>query len=180
MVYCPFSPFLNWIFPNFLYYILIEFRSPPPFLASPPLPMTEFPLSSCHWLPGVPQVGLGFFFYPPPHVHAWVLSGVSLGGTCACCHHRWEFIWVTAHCLENTVSLWSFTTSGAYNLLLLFLGWFLSFGRQKLEIGVLFRNKHSAASFFEHWQVVGLCVKHHLLHEEASLVRVEKCVHLWG
>lgn len=58
--------------------------------------------------------------------------------------------------------------------LLPFPQWSLNLRRKNFDVGVIFRDNHSA-----YWSVpMVFCIYHYLLHKKSSLVIVERCINL--
>lgn len=98
---------------------------------------------------------------------------------CVCCHNRFEFICEAAVLYsEDTISLYSSAISGSHTL----PSPSSTMIPEPWEEGYRCPTKgwsFWSLLFFAPWPIVGLCVDHHLLQIEASLMRGERCVNLW-
>lgn len=130
---------------------------------------------SCQWLPSY-----GWDFMPTSTLHAEILSGLSLQSSCTC-HNNCFWVRV-CHC--PAMSRKHYFLVVVYHLWLLqsFLTllpkWSLTLERRGCDVD-LHLGVSTLQSFILCSLTGCLCVNHHLLQKEVSLMRVEKCTHLW-
>ena len=119
-------------------------------------------------------------FGPPVHVPSSVLGLIcfSRDGFCACCRHCCKFLWPNS---PNPIILWFLMVKhhpwGLYNLsapssALIPVG----SDQGSFNVEVLSRDTNTAIFHFLTLSNLVFCVLCPLLHEEALLVRVEKCI----
>lgn len=114
---------------------------------------------------------LGWELVSPSHLHAIVLTGLTLSRSSAGNQNFREFMSVVVWpCFKDTILLWSFSTYGFYNLLVCKGPWVLMGGEW---------YSYLICGWAFHWclfcPVVSSCVSCCSLHKEASLVRSESC-----
>lgn len=106
---------------------------------------TNSPSLGSDQLPIVPRLKLG----PTAHILGSMLgfeSGLSLHGSCACCHHCCKFTRATSQELGKLFLCGYPPPLPLINFQPLLPQWFLSPGCERVNIGVVSRDKHSAIS----------------------------------